>query len=121
MDSDPDSVDDPRSAATEQPDEFGSNAYAARTFVALVSLGTDTARDVSRVSEVHDATDERRMRIQKETPGANRFGSPWIRSDASAGRPTRVDGTGPLVSVSVGGSNAARTYPRTKTGCLARG
>jgi len=55
--------DDPRSVAIEQLEQFGLSAYAARTFVALVSLGTGTAKDVSEVSEVprtrvYDAIDE---------------------------------------------------------------
>src|SRR6056297_3545249 len=61
MSSDP--VEDPQSAAIEQLERFGLSAYAARTFVALASLGTGTARDVSQVSEVprtrvYDAIDE---------------------------------------------------------------
>ncbi len=52
MDTDPDPVDDPRAAAIEQPDEFGRSTYAARTFVALVSLDTGTAKDVGQVPEV---------------------------------------------------------------------
>ncbi|AXG06111.1 TrmB family transcriptional regulator [Haloplanus rubicundus] len=59
----PDPSDDPRSAAIEQLEQFGLSAYAARTFVALVSLGTGTAKDVSGVSDVprtrvYDAIDE---------------------------------------------------------------
>ena len=55
--------EDPRSVAIEQLERFGLSAYAARTFVALASLGTGTARDVSQVSEVprtrvYDAIDE---------------------------------------------------------------
>jgi len=58
-----DPFDDPRSAAIEQLEQFGLSAYAARTFVALVSLGTGTAKDVSGVSDVprtrvYDAIDE---------------------------------------------------------------
>lgn len=58
-----DSIDDPRATAVEQLEAFGLSAYAARTFVALSSLGTGTARDVSQVSEVprtrvYDAIDE---------------------------------------------------------------
>ncbi|WP_336037994.1 TrmB family transcriptional regulator [Halobacterium yunchengense] len=59
----PDPVDAPRAAAIEQLEQFGLSAYAARTFVALVSLGTGTAKDVSGVSDVprtrvYDAIDE---------------------------------------------------------------
>ncbi|WP_324760502.1 TrmB family transcriptional regulator [Haloarcula sp. GH36] len=58
-----DPTDDPQSAAIEQLERLGLSAYAARTFVALASLGTGTARDVSQVSEVprtrvYDAIDE---------------------------------------------------------------
>jgi len=61
MSSDP--LEDPQTAAIEQLERFGLSAYAARTFVALASLGTGTARDVSQVSEVprtrvYDAIDE---------------------------------------------------------------
>jgi len=55
--------EDPRSAAIEQLQQFGLSAYAARTYVALVSLGTGTATDVSGVADVprtrvYDAVDE---------------------------------------------------------------
>lgn len=58
-----DPTEDPQTAAIEQLERFGLSAYAARTFVALASLGTGTARDVSQVSEVprtrvYDAIDE---------------------------------------------------------------
>ncbi|MFC7187230.1 TrmB family transcriptional regulator [Halorubrum yunnanense] len=58
-----DPTDDPRSAAVEQLERFGLSAYAARTFVALSTLKSGTARDVSQVSEVprtrvYDAVDE---------------------------------------------------------------
>lgn len=58
-----DSFVDPHSTAVEQLERFGLSAYAARTFVALVRLGTGTARDVSGVSDVprtrvYDAIDE---------------------------------------------------------------
>jgi sugar-specific transcriptional regulator TrmB len=54
---------DPWSVAVEQLQEFGLSAYAARTFVALSTLGTGTARDVSRVASVprtrvYDAVEE---------------------------------------------------------------
>ncbi|MFC6785257.1 TrmB family transcriptional regulator [Halobaculum halobium] len=77
MDTDPDPVDDPRGAAIEQLEEFGLSAYAARTFVALVSLGTGTAKEVSQVSEVprtrvYDAIDELHARglvdVQQSSP-----------------------------------------------------
>jgi len=58
-----DSPDDPDRVAIEQLEQFGLTAYAARTFVALSSLGTGTARDVSEVAavprtRVYDAIDE---------------------------------------------------------------
>jgi sugar-specific transcriptional regulator TrmB len=61
MSSDP--SDDPRSVAVEQLEQFGFSTYAARTFVALVSLDSGTAKDVSRVAEVprtrvYDAVEE---------------------------------------------------------------
>jgi sugar-specific transcriptional regulator TrmB len=56
-------TEDPQSAAVEQLEQFGLSAYAARTFVALASLGSGTARDISQVSEVprtrvYDAIEE---------------------------------------------------------------
>ncbi len=48
----PNDLPQPRSAALEQLEAFGLSAYAAQTFVALVSLGEGTAQDVSAVSEV---------------------------------------------------------------------
>lgn len=61
MDSDP--ATDPRTTAVEQLEQFGLSAYAAQTFVALVSLGTATAKEVSEASNVprtrvYDAVDE---------------------------------------------------------------
>jgi len=55
--------DTPRSVAIEQLTEFDLSTYAARSFVALVSLGGGTAQDVSEVAEVprtrvYDAVDE---------------------------------------------------------------
>lgn len=47
-----DSDQDPKSDAIEQLERFGLSTYAARTFVALASLGSGTARDVSQVAEV---------------------------------------------------------------------
>lgn len=59
----PDPLEDPRAAAIEQLEKFGLSRYAAETFVALASLGTATAREVSEVSDVprtrvYDAVDE---------------------------------------------------------------
>ncbi|WP_227133097.1 TrmB family transcriptional regulator [Halorubellus salinus] len=58
-----DPTDDPHAAAIEQLEQFGLSAYAARTFVALLTLGTGTAKDVSGVSDVprtrvYDAVEE---------------------------------------------------------------
>ena len=72
-----DPSDGPRSAAIEQLEQFGLSAYAARTFVALKSLGTGAAKDVSGVSDVprtrvYDAIDELHERglvdIQQSSP-----------------------------------------------------
>jgi sugar-specific transcriptional regulator TrmB len=62
-----DPPDDPQQSAIEQLEQFGLSTYAARTFVALLSLGFGTARGVSRVSEVprtrvYGAVDELRDR-----------------------------------------------------------
>ncbi|MBV0923959.1 TrmB family transcriptional regulator [Halomicroarcula limicola] len=59
------SSDEPRSVAVDQLEALGLSAYAARTFVALSSLGSGTAKDVSDVSEVprtrvYDAVEELR-------------------------------------------------------------
>lgn len=56
-------ADEPQSTAIEQLKAFGLSTYAAQTFVALVSLGEGTAKDVSSVSgvprtRVYDAVDE---------------------------------------------------------------
>jgi sugar-specific transcriptional regulator TrmB len=72
-----DPTENPQAAAVEQLEQFGLSAYAARTFVALASLGSGTARDVSQVSEVprtrvYDAIDELHDRglvdIQQSSP-----------------------------------------------------
>jgi len=85
-----DPVDDPRPAAVEQLEHFGLSAYAARTFVALVGLGTGTAREVSRCSEVprtrvYDAIDELQewnlVDVQQSSP--KEF---WAISADTAGR-----------------------------------
>jgi sugar-specific transcriptional regulator TrmB len=59
--------DHARSMAVSQLESLGLSTYAARTFVALVSLGEGTAREVSEVAavprtRVYDATDELRDR-----------------------------------------------------------
>lgn len=72
-----DSITDPESIAVEQLERFGLSSYAARTFVALASLGSGTARDVSQVADVprtrvYDAVDELTDRglvdIQQSSP-----------------------------------------------------
>ncbi|QOS13134.1 TrmB family transcription regulator [Haloferax gibbonsii] len=72
-----DSGDDFRSVAIEQLKQLGLSAYAARTFVALTSLGIGTATEISEVSEVprtrvYDAVDELRERglvdVQQSSP-----------------------------------------------------
>lgn len=47
-----DQTEDAESVAVEQLERFGLSSYAARTFVALASLGAGTAREVSQVSDV---------------------------------------------------------------------
>ena len=72
-----DSSDRARSAAVEQLEALGLSSYAARTYVALVSLGGGTAHDVSDVSDVprtrvYDAAEELRtlgfVDVQQSTP-----------------------------------------------------
>jgi sugar-specific transcriptional regulator TrmB len=72
-----DPTDVPRDAAVERLKQFGLSTYAARTYVALVGLGTGTAAEVSRVTDVprprvYDAADELRERgladVQQGTP-----------------------------------------------------
>ncbi|WP_311173577.1 TrmB family transcriptional regulator [Halobellus ordinarius] len=62
-----DPTDQARSAAVKQLKALGLSTYAARTFVALVSLGEGTAQDVSEVADVprtrvYDAADELHQR-----------------------------------------------------------
>lgn len=73
----PDTPEKQRSIAIEQLRTLGLSAYAARTFVALASLGGGTAQDVSDVSEVprtrvYDAVEELRneglVDVQNATP-----------------------------------------------------
>lgn len=73
----PDSTDERRSRAVEQLRAFGLSTYAARTFVALVSIGEGTAKDVSGIvdvprTRVYDAVEELHDRglvdIQESTP-----------------------------------------------------
>ena len=57
------SSEHPRAEAIEQLEALGLSVYAARTFVALVALGTGTAKSVSDTVEVprtrvYDAVEE---------------------------------------------------------------
>lgn len=70
----PNPADDSRGTAIHRLEQFGLSTYAARTFVALSSLGVGTAKDVSRVAEVprtrvYDAAAELRERgLAEVTP-----------------------------------------------------
>lgn len=72
-----DEPDQMRAEAVDQLKALGLSTYAARTFVALVSLGEATAKDVSHVSEVprtrvYDAVEELQTHglvdVQESTP-----------------------------------------------------
>jgi sugar-specific transcriptional regulator TrmB len=85
-----DPADEPRSTAVKQLKALGLSTYAARTFVALVSLGEGTAQDVSEVADVprtrvYDATDELRdhglVDVKQSSP--QRY---WAISTETAGR-----------------------------------
>lgn len=84
------STNQARSTAIKQLQAFGLSTYAARTFVALVSLGEGSAQDVSEVvdvprTRVYDAVEELQQRgvvdVQESTP--KRF---WTVSAEIAGR-----------------------------------
>lgn len=86
----PDSLDQQSALAIKQFEALGLSSYAARTFVALVRLGTGTARDVSDVSDVprtrvYDAVEELRNQglvdVQHSKP--KRF---WPVSPETTGR-----------------------------------
>jgi sugar-specific transcriptional regulator TrmB len=86
----PDSSGHSRSVAVEQLTALGLSTYAARTFVALVSLGEGTAQDVSEIADVprtrvYDAVEELQTRglvdVQQSTP--KRF---WAISTETTGR-----------------------------------
>lgn len=86
-----DPPDDPPAAAIDQLQELGLSAYAARTFVALVSLGSGTAADVSEIAtvprtRVYDAVDE----LQALGLVAVRQGSPKEFWPVSADTTTRT-------------------------------
>lgn len=85
-----DPPDQARSTAVKQLKSLGLSTYAARTLVALVSLGEGTAQDVSDVADVprtrvYDAVDELRNQglvdVQQSTP--KRF---WAISTETTGR-----------------------------------
>ncbi|WP_411967506.1 TrmB family transcriptional regulator [Haloferax sp. YSSS75] len=72
-----DSVDDARSEAIEHLEQFGLSAYAARTFVALTTIDSGTAAEISEISDVprtrvYDAVDELEERglvdVQQSSP-----------------------------------------------------
>lgn len=84
------SSDQARSTAIEQLKALGLSAYAARTFVALVSLGEGTAQDVSETADVprtrvYDAADELHDRglvdVKQSSPKQY-----WAISTETAGR-----------------------------------
>jgi sugar-specific transcriptional regulator TrmB len=85
-----DSSDQARSGAVTQLKAFGLSTYAARTFVALVSLGEGTAQDVSEVADVprtrvYDAASELHDRglvdVKQSSPKQY-----WAISTETAGR-----------------------------------
>ena len=84
------SEDEPRSVAVEQLTTLGLSVYAARTFVALVSLGEGTAQDVSEVANVprtrvYDAADElgERGLVDVKQSNPKRY---WAISTETTGR-----------------------------------
>ncbi|MFC6724257.1 TrmB family transcriptional regulator [Halobium palmae] len=81
---------EPETTAVEQLQQLGLSAYAARTYVALVGLGSGTAKDVSDVADVprtrvYDAVEELEdcglVDVQQSTP--RQF---WPVSSETAGR-----------------------------------
>ncbi|RLM62839.1 TrmB family transcriptional regulator [Halorubrum sp. Atlit-8R] len=82
--------DQARSTAVKQLKALGLSTYAARTFVALVSLGEGTAQDVSEVADVprtrvYDAADELYDRglVDVKQSSPQRY---WAISTETAGR-----------------------------------
>lgn len=81
---------EPRQVAIEQLEQFGLSVYAARTFVALATLGSGTAKEVSNVADVprtrvYDAVEELESTGLVEEDG----GSPkqfWAISAATTGQ-----------------------------------
>lgn len=85
-----DPSDQARSTAVTQLKALGLSTYAARTFVALVSLGEGTAQDVSEVADVprtrvYDAADELHNRglVDVKQSSPKRY---WAISTETAGR-----------------------------------
>ncbi|NLV14015.1 TrmB family transcriptional regulator [Haloarcula argentinensis] len=85
-----DPSDQARSTAVKQLKALGLSTYAARTFVALVSLGEGTAQDVSDVADVprtrvYDAADELHDRglVDVKQSSPQRY---WAISTETAGR-----------------------------------
>ena len=85
-----DPSDQARSTAVKQLKSLGLSTYAARTFVALVSLGEGTAQDVSEIAEVprtrvYDAADELHDRglIDVKQSSPQQY---WAISTETAGR-----------------------------------
>ncbi|WP_418285083.1 TrmB family transcriptional regulator [Halorubrum sp. DTA46] len=85
-----DSSDRARSTAIRQLKALGLSTYAARTFVALVSLDEGSAQDVSEVADVprtrvYDAADELRDRglVDVKQSSPKRY---WAISTETAGR-----------------------------------
>ncbi|WP_254839099.1 TrmB family transcriptional regulator [Natronomonas marina] len=85
-----DPSDRTRSTAVEQLEALGLSTYAARTFVALVSLGEGTAQEVSELADVprtrvYDAADELRGRglVDVKQSSPKRY---WAISTETAGR-----------------------------------
>ncbi len=85
-----DPSDQARSTAVKQLKALGLSTYAARTFVALVSLDEGTAQDVSEVADVprtrvYDAADELRDRglVDVKQSNPRRY---WAISTETTGR-----------------------------------
>lgn len=85
-----DPSDQARSTAVKQLKALGLSTYAARTFVALISLGEGTAQDVSEVADVprtrvYDAADELHDRglVDVKQSSPQRY---WAISAETAGR-----------------------------------
>ena len=85
-----DSSNQARSTAVKQLKALGLSTYAARTFVALVSLGEGTAQDVSEVADVprtrvYDAASELHDRGLVDVKQSNPK-QYWAISTETAGR-----------------------------------